>query len=259
MATHYGIDAAIRYTDAMQTHLDRLRDQGPKLEEQNSRLQNYHAIITARDSLAAAQKAGNQDAIDGAQAQLKSAVQQARDFDMSMATTGSSPDDKELAQGLKDTKKLAPIVQQYDTTIGLIDNTLKNASPDDVGTRGWLNRNVEGVAGQFDPKTQTPARNFANNIANIQTQIRNLVAKSHYMSPGAVASLDEMITGMDKLDTYSDFQNSLTNMRAILSDQKDELQSKMMYQPGDILTGGDGKKYRVTGGDPSDPDVEPVK
>jgi hypothetical protein len=28
---------------------------------------------------------------------------------------------------------------------------------------------------------------------------------------------------------------------------------------GDIVTGPDGKRYRITGGDPNDPDVEPVQ
>lgn len=66
------------------------------------------------------------------------------------------------------------------------------------------------------------------------------------------------------------FQKEIANIQGASQHQVDRIKGMLRNQVpaanapagghkvGDIISGADGKKYKITGGDPSDPDVEPV-
>lgn len=90
VAEHYGIDAAIRYVDAQQAHVDRLTAEQPKIDEQNIRLQNYMGIISATKKVAAAKQSGDPKAIKAANDEMNSAVETARNFNLTMGKGGAA-------------------------------------------------------------------------------------------------------------------------------------------------------------------------
>lgn len=90
VAQHYGIDAAARYVETMQSHIDRMKELKPKIDIANDQMQIYSNIYSARIKLAAAQKSGDQKAIADAQTALNGAVQDAHDFNAAMGKGGAS-------------------------------------------------------------------------------------------------------------------------------------------------------------------------
>ena len=108
----------------------------------------------------------------------------------------------------------------YSVAISEVDKALNMATPDVVGTRGLVGRVTQGIEGQFDPTTKAPARQFANQVAIVQTQVRNLVSKSKYMSKEAQDQINEIVRGMSPLDTIDDTKASLEKLKAILEQKR---------------------------------------
>ena len=143
VAQHYGLDAAVRYTDAMQAHTDRMQEQQPKIDEEHQRLQNYLGIMDARKAFIAAQKSGKPDAIAAAQASLTSAVQTANDFNLSMGKSSTAKGGDQTF--LKD--KYDKAAQRYNSLLSAPakdQKALDVAKADMDAAEGDWKRSVEG-------------------------------------------------------------------------------------------------------------------
>lgn len=163
-----------------------------------------------------------------------------------------------------------------DGAISRIDNTIAaiKESPIGVtGVSGTINKYWESAQNQAREFTgqqgvPQPARDIDNQFDLIKADARNLLLHSKYMSAGAIDTLNDIVRGEGDYDTRADALGSLQRMRdayiqakqGVLNEPEDTFNdSGATYTEGETITGPDGKKYRVTGGDPSDPDIEPIK
>jgi hypothetical protein len=165
---------------------------------------------------------------------------------------------------LHEQEKRLDAADSIDSTMTLIQSTLPLISTGSTGFTGQASRIAQGVAGQFGVNLGTNAPEVEQNLALIQAQIRNELIKSHYMSKGAIEAMTDIAPGFDKFDDPVSVRTRLTHLLQILQQEKARLGSapgaatKQTYHVGDIIT-HNGKKYRVTGGDMSDPTIEEVK
>ena len=90
VATHYGIDAAVRYVDAMQAHVDRMAATQPKIDQQNVQLQLGLKLVDAGKALRIAQQSGDPAKIQAATDAFKSAQEDAKDFNTGIGKGGSA-------------------------------------------------------------------------------------------------------------------------------------------------------------------------
>jgi hypothetical protein len=90
VAQSHGLDAAVRYVDAMQSHVDKMTEAMPKVEDMNTRQQNISAIAKARKDLIAAQKTGDQTKITEAQNELQFSIQNMQDYNAGMSKSGGT-------------------------------------------------------------------------------------------------------------------------------------------------------------------------
>lgn len=74
--------------------------------------------------------------------------------------------------------------------------------------------------------------------------IRKIIERTKKAVPWTVHDVNQLERSKDPKQTIKDFAKQ---------------EGVEGHQVGDIVTGADGKKYRVTGGDPNDPDIEPVQ
>jgi hypothetical protein len=91
VATHYGIDAAVRYVDAMQSHVDRMAAAQPGIDQKNAQLQLGLKVVEAGKQLRDAQQSGDPQKVAAAQAAFAAAQQEAQGFNTGMGkSTGGS-------------------------------------------------------------------------------------------------------------------------------------------------------------------------
>lgn len=90
VATHYGVDAAVRYVDAMQAHNDRIKEQQPKIDQQNVQLQLGLKLVDAGKALRAAQQTGDQQKIAAATSAFRAAQEDAKGFNMGIGKGGGA-------------------------------------------------------------------------------------------------------------------------------------------------------------------------
>lgn len=119
-------------------------------------------------------------------------------------------------------------------------------------------------------------RSFKNQVSALNTQIKELQSKQRInqgaqmgtgkTDPVDQAKIDRLTAERDGI--LKDWQKTGASKDDIVKALKapDEAPAAKpdaapagKYKPGDVIDGPDGKKYRVTGGDPNDPDVEPIQ
>lgn len=91
-----------------------------------------------------------------------------------------------------------------------------------VGLRGRGARIVEGVTGQFKSDTPAPARKFEGQLETIKAMIRTLVSKAHYTGTAAQEQIDNMVQGLDDIDSLESAKNSLDHLHDLLVQKRGE-------------------------------------
>lgn len=183
------------------------------LQQKGQQIEVFNGLKKARTALQQAQQSGNPAAVKQAQDNMTMAVQRAQDLSLSQGKVA----------GTAITAKLAEEGRMYDTAIGEVDKAINMVKdPNIIGARGMIGRTYEGIKGQFDPSTQTPSRNFTTQLAAIRASTRTLIEKSHFMSGGAREEVEDLVKGLDALDTQEEVKRSLTTIKGILMSQKGE-------------------------------------
>lgn len=123
------------------------------------------------------------------------------------------------------------------------------------------------ASGPIDGRLPTPgAQSFDRTVAQLVNPFQTLTR-----IPGQGSQSDaELKRLMDSFPAVTNFESvnkeSIANLRSYL-DKIQGMQGGAAQTPppaaaqggiGSIITGPDGRKYRIIGGDPNDPDVEPV-
>lgn len=90
VATHYGIDAAVRYVDSMQAHVDRMKEAQPKIDLENEQLQLGTKLLTAGRALQAAQKTGDPAKIKQATEAFQAAQNDSQNFNKATGKGGAA-------------------------------------------------------------------------------------------------------------------------------------------------------------------------
>ena len=219
VAQHYGIDEAVRYVDAVQSHVDRMKMEEPKIDQLNTQvdlqLKAYHAAV----DLAQAKKAGNPQQIQDAETAYKNANENLA------AYKGLAALQQQRTETVN--KKMAASAPIYNAAISSIDKAMATikAHPSLVGATGVALRDVvepiKGTIGTLTGKiTASPAQDLEANIKNVQNQVRTLMKESKYMSASAVVQLDDQIQGLSMDSTPESALNSLAQIKDILNEQR---------------------------------------
>lgn len=80
VAQHYGLDAAVRYVDAMQRHIDTMAKAQPDIDKKNDQLQLYTKFADATRALSVAKQSGDPKKIAAAQGAYDSIANDVRSF-----------------------------------------------------------------------------------------------------------------------------------------------------------------------------------
>jgi len=97
VAEHYGIDAAIKYTDALQAHVDRMAKTGEEMSRQKPKLDAQLAMVNGIKNLQAARKTGDPAKIAAATQVVKDANEQLQAFKSGAGgDVGNSLSDEDL-------------------------------------------------------------------------------------------------------------------------------------------------------------------
>lgn len=206
VAEHYGVDAAIKYTDALQSHVDRMAKKGDEMSRQKPKLDAQLAMVNGIKNLQAARLTKDPAKIAAATQVVKDANEQLQGFKGISAASA-----KEAAN--------APM---YDAATKEIDKAIATVTktPTVVGLPGDARRVGEAIGGWTGVTKTAPAQAFESQIKAVQASVRNLVTKSHYMSAGAVEQIDDLVKGLGTLDTPESAKESLAQIKDILNEQR---------------------------------------
>jgi hypothetical protein len=199
--------SAMRLMEVREAHADRMRTAGmlagPRAEKAILDLKALDAV----KALQAARATGDQGKITAATQAFHDATEQIRAY---AGKDASATDAKNAAA--------APL---YDTAIKEVDGALDTIKkhPGVVGVPGFGLRATEAVGGWMGQKT-APAQHFESQITAVQMAVRNLIAKNHYMSAGAVEQMDDLVKGLGVWDTPESARESLAQIKDILNEQR---------------------------------------
>lgn len=207
VATHYGIDAAVSYVDAVTAHNDRMKAAQPLVDAKHQQAMLQLGVLNAVKKLQAAKQSGDPAAISQATQDVHDANEQLLGYQGKAAAAD--------AKASKDAPLFDAASKEIDKALETITKT-----PTVVGVPGEVRRVGEAVGGWTGATKKAPAQAFESQIRAVQASVRNLLTKSHYMSAGAVEQVDELVKGLGVWDTPESARESLSQLKDILAEQR---------------------------------------
>ena len=196
VAEHYGIDAAVRYVDAMQAHVDRMEKAQPGIDLAHQRLQLLSDITTAQTNLKAAMQSGNKDAIAAAQEALRSAFQAVHNFNTvyGKGASGTSPNITMLKSEYENAERN---LRTLETAIEKDPKAIKAAQDAvDLAKKRYEEAAQGGAGGDEGGATTGKALSEAEIKARIQKGgVDNAIAKA---TPGEQKQITDYVDGLVK-------------------------------------------------------------
>lgn len=121
-----------------------------------------------------------------------------------------------------------------------------------------------GGAATGDPdvaKFNTAVETFKNEYAKIMSGATGAQGSTDASRREADGLINPNMSKAQIIANIALMKQEMNNRIGSLDEMHDALKQKIAnpngYMAGDVITGSDGKKYRVTGGDPSDPEIVP--
>ena len=202
------VDEALRVTEAIQAHKDRMAEAGRRINGNKPVMDAKLDALNAVKVLQAARQTRDPQKIAAAAQGLKDANERLK----AIEGKGASAAEAKAAEN-------APL---YDAAEKEIDKAMQmvRETPSVVGVKGLAREGYEAALGNLGSNAKEPAHAFRAQLTAVKAAVRNLLVKSHYMSAGAQEQINDLVQGLGPMDTPESTRTSLAQIKDILNDQR---------------------------------------